>query len=262
MLPPGHMLPMKAPKPPTQLRCAVTGKLARYRDPGSGYGYADLEAYKELKQRLQNERKGIMTGKRTKRQPNRAPSMSHTTQRANVDNDDVMHHALSGAADNMIADPCPATSSAADSASLAPAATDAAEAPGAVSGAAVVGTSIPVVPSASGNMSAHITEVAQTSAAVDLPMGSDSAQTSRPPMAAGATIAAPAMLPMQLSLQESLDRSHAGVSSAASAAAASSDPSRPSVFQALAGHPHSSTTLQQEGPTMTGSCSSSNVTAV
>ena len=258
MLPPGHMLPMKAPKPPTQLRCAVTGKLARYRDPGSGYGYADLEAYKELKQRLQNERKGIMTGKRTKRQPNRAPSMSHTTQRANVDNDDVMHHALSGAAEDMIADPCPATSSAADSASLAPAATDAAEAPGAVSGAAVIGTSIPVVLSASGNTSAHITEAAQMSAAVDLPMGSDSAQTSRPPMAADATIAAPAVLPVQASL----DRSHAGVSSAASAAAASSDPSRPSVFQAVAGHPHSSTTLQHEGPTMTGSCSRSNVTPV
>lgn len=84
MLPPPYMLPMKAPKPPAQLRCAITGKPACYRDPVSGYGYADLEAYKELKQRLQNEKRGIMTGKRTKRPANRAPSIPRDTQPANT----------------------------------------------------------------------------------------------------------------------------------------------------------------------------------
>ena len=66
MLPPPHMLPQKAPKLAAPLRCAITGKPAKYRDPASGYGYADLEAYKELKQRMQSERRGL-TGKRTKR---------------------------------------------------------------------------------------------------------------------------------------------------------------------------------------------------
>lgn len=74
MLPPPYMLPQKAPKPPAPLRCAVTGRPAKYRDPSSGYGYADLEAYKELKQRLQSERRGL-TGKRTKRQSSKLPSM-------------------------------------------------------------------------------------------------------------------------------------------------------------------------------------------
>lgn len=67
MLPPPHMLPQKAPKPAAPLRCAITGKPAKYRDPAGGYGYADLEAYKELQQRMQSERRGH-TGKRTKRQ--------------------------------------------------------------------------------------------------------------------------------------------------------------------------------------------------
>lgn len=74
MLPPPYMLPQKAAKPPAQLRCAVTGRPAKYRDPISGYGYVDLEAYKELKQRLQSERRGL-TGKRTKRQSTKLPSM-------------------------------------------------------------------------------------------------------------------------------------------------------------------------------------------
>lgn len=72
MLPPPYMLPQKAPKPPAQLRCAVTGRPAKYRDPSSGYGYADLDAYKELKQRLQSERRGL-TGRRTKRQSSKLP---------------------------------------------------------------------------------------------------------------------------------------------------------------------------------------------
>ena len=79
MLPPPHMLPAKAPKPITPLRCAVTGKPAKYRDPVSGYGYADLAAYKELKQRSQSERRGP-TGKRTKRQSSKSlglPQGSH-----------------------------------------------------------------------------------------------------------------------------------------------------------------------------------------
>lgn len=67
MLPPPYMLPQKAPKPAAPLRCAITGKPAKYRDPSGGYGYADLEAYKELKQHMQSERRGH-TGKRTKRQ--------------------------------------------------------------------------------------------------------------------------------------------------------------------------------------------------
>ena len=96
MLPPPHMLPMKAPKPPAQLRCAITGKPARYRDPVSGYGYADSEAYKELKQRLQNEKRGIMTGKRTKRQAIRAPSVPGSGQQALSDTD-AIHHTGSGA---------------------------------------------------------------------------------------------------------------------------------------------------------------------
>ena len=112
MLPPPHMLPMKAPKPPVQLCCAITGKAARYRDPVSGYGYADLEAYKELKQRLQNEKRGIMTGKRTKRQAIRAFSVPRSAQQAMSDNDAV-HHTGSGAVQDSGADTLPETASAA-----------------------------------------------------------------------------------------------------------------------------------------------------
>ena len=112
MLPPPHMLPMKAPKPPAPLRCAITGNPARYRDPVSGYGYADLEAYKELKQRLQNEKRGIMTGKRTKRQAIRAPSLPHSAQQAMSDSD-AIHHAGSGAVQDRGADTLPETARAA-----------------------------------------------------------------------------------------------------------------------------------------------------
>ena len=112
MLPPPHMLPMKAPKPPAQLRCAITGKAARYRDPVSGYGYADLEAYKELKQRLQNEKRGIMTGKRTKRQAIRAPSVPRSVQQAMSDSD-AIHHTDSGAVQDSGADTLPEPASAA-----------------------------------------------------------------------------------------------------------------------------------------------------
>ncbi len=114
MLPPPHMLPMKAPKPPAQLRCAITGKPACYRDPVSGYGYADLEAYKELKQRLQNEKRGIMTGKRTKRQV-RAPSVACCAQQAMSDSD-AIHHTDSGAVQDSGADALPETASAASEA--------------------------------------------------------------------------------------------------------------------------------------------------
>lgn len=106
MLPPPHMLPMKAPKPPAHLRCAITGKAARYRDPVSGYGYADLEAYKELKQRLQNEKRGIMTGKRTKRQAIRAPSVPRSAQQA-VSDSDAIDHTGSGAVQDSGADTLP-----------------------------------------------------------------------------------------------------------------------------------------------------------
>ncbi|KAL0029592.1 hypothetical protein WJX79_006796 [Trebouxia sp. C0005] len=45
MLPPLYMLPMKAPKPPAQLRCAITGRPACYRDPGAAASAAaDLTA--------------------------------------------------------------------------------------------------------------------------------------------------------------------------------------------------------------------------
>ena len=67
MLPPPHMLPAKAPKPVTRSRCVITGKPALYRDPVSGHAYADLAAYKELKQRWESERRG-KTRRRTKRQ--------------------------------------------------------------------------------------------------------------------------------------------------------------------------------------------------
>ena len=86
MLPPPYMLPSKAPKPITPLRCAVTGKPAKYRDPVSGYGYADLEAYKELKQRLQSERRGL-TGKRTKRQSSKLASTIQSTQQLEAGSD-------------------------------------------------------------------------------------------------------------------------------------------------------------------------------
>ena len=84
MLPPPYMLPSTAPKPTTPLRCAVTGKPAKYRDPVSGYGYADLEAYKELKQRLQSERRGL-TGKRTKRQSTKPASLPQSSQQLGAD---------------------------------------------------------------------------------------------------------------------------------------------------------------------------------
>lgn len=39
-----------APEPPPPARCAVTGALARYRDPVSGAPYADLQAFRLLRQ--------------------------------------------------------------------------------------------------------------------------------------------------------------------------------------------------------------------
>lgn len=84
MLPPPHMLPQKAPKPVAPLRCAVTGRPAKYRDPASGYGYADLEAYRELKQHMQSEQRGL-TGKRTKRQSSgKLPSMHQQDTESNT----------------------------------------------------------------------------------------------------------------------------------------------------------------------------------
>lgn len=77
MLPPSHMLPSKAPKPAPNLMCIITGRPAKYRDPISGHGYADLAAYKELKERWNNDRRG-KTGKRTKRQ--RSSGILQTTQ--------------------------------------------------------------------------------------------------------------------------------------------------------------------------------------
>ena len=86
MLPPPHMLPQKAPKLAAPLRCAITGKPAKYRDPASGYGYADLEAYKELKQRMQSERRGL-TGKRTKRQSSKGLGMSPRLHQQDTETD-------------------------------------------------------------------------------------------------------------------------------------------------------------------------------
>ena len=77
MLPPPYMLPSKAPNPVAPLTCVITGKPARYRDPASGHGYADLAAYKQLRERWNSERRG-KTGKRTKRQ--RSSSNLQTTQ--------------------------------------------------------------------------------------------------------------------------------------------------------------------------------------
>lgn len=86
MLPPPYMLPQKAPKPAAPLRCAVTGKPAKYRDPSGGYGYADMEAYKELKQRMQSERRGH-TGKRTKRQSSKGLNTLPPMHQQDADSD-------------------------------------------------------------------------------------------------------------------------------------------------------------------------------
>ena len=86
MLPPPHMLPQKAPKLVAPLRCAITGKPARYRDPASGYGYADLEAYKELKLRMQSERRGL-TGKRTKRPSSKGLGTSPRMHQQDIESD-------------------------------------------------------------------------------------------------------------------------------------------------------------------------------
>ena len=86
MLPPPHMLPQKAPKLVAPLRCAITGKPAKYRDPASGYGYADLEAYKELKLRMQSERRGL-TGKRTKRPSSKGLGMSPRMHQQDTESD-------------------------------------------------------------------------------------------------------------------------------------------------------------------------------
>ena len=102
MLPPPHMLPQKAPKLAAPLRCAITGKPAKYRDPASGYGYADLEAYKELKQRMQSERRGL-TGKRTKRQSSKGLGMSAHMHRQDTGSDVAQH--VTGAAQDPAAVP-------------------------------------------------------------------------------------------------------------------------------------------------------------
>ncbi|DBA91575.1 TPA: hypothetical protein ACH3X1_003189 [Trebouxia sp. C0004] len=157
MPPPPHMLPMKAPKPPAQLRCAITGKAARYRDPVSGYGYADLGAYKELKQRLQNEKRGLMTGKRTKRQAIRAPSVPRSAQEAMSDSDAV-HHTGSGAVQDNGADslPEPASTAPEAAAGMPTANTIAAQASVPASGATAAATSeTQALPSTATDVAGH-----------------------------------------------------------------------------------------------------------
>lgn len=55
MQPPPYLQPQKAPPPPAQPACAVSGKPARYRDPATGLAYADLAAYREIKARTQGK---------------------------------------------------------------------------------------------------------------------------------------------------------------------------------------------------------------
>lgn len=47
--PPLWLRRMRAPQPPPQPRCLVTGQAAQYRDPQSGQPYSSLAAFKRLK---------------------------------------------------------------------------------------------------------------------------------------------------------------------------------------------------------------------
>ena len=66
--------------------CQSPAGLPNTGTPSSGYGYADLEAYKELKQRLQSDRRGL-TGKRTKRQSSKGLGMPPRMHRQDTDSD-------------------------------------------------------------------------------------------------------------------------------------------------------------------------------
>ncbi|KAL9181298.1 hypothetical protein ACHAXT_010103 [Thalassiosira profunda] len=55
-----------------QEKCAITGKVARYRDPKTKLGYYDVDAYKELKRRIESGEMVIPKAK-TKAKPKPAP---------------------------------------------------------------------------------------------------------------------------------------------------------------------------------------------
>lgn len=48
---PAFLQPQRAPMPAQAPVCIITGRPAKYRDPGTGFPYADINAYKELKRR-------------------------------------------------------------------------------------------------------------------------------------------------------------------------------------------------------------------
>lgn len=50
---PEYLRPQKAPPVPKKALCAITGEPAKYRDPSTGLGYVDMNAYKELQRRKQ-----------------------------------------------------------------------------------------------------------------------------------------------------------------------------------------------------------------
>ena len=52
---PPYLQPQKAPQPLPRAVCVITGEPAKYRDPVTGLAYANLEAYKELQARRQQQ---------------------------------------------------------------------------------------------------------------------------------------------------------------------------------------------------------------
>eukprot|EP00878_Enallax_costatus_P006378 GHUV01006689.1.p1 GENE.GHUV01006689.1~~GHUV01006689.1.p1 ORF type:complete len:528 (+),score=242.14 GHUV01006689.1:123-1706(+) len=52
MRPPKWLQPQRARPPPGKPLCAITGVVARYRDPMTGYPYATVAAFRELRRRL------------------------------------------------------------------------------------------------------------------------------------------------------------------------------------------------------------------
>jgi len=50
---PANLLPQTAPPPAQRAMCVITGQSAKFRDPQTGLGYANLAAYQELQRRKQ-----------------------------------------------------------------------------------------------------------------------------------------------------------------------------------------------------------------
>jgi YL1 nuclear protein/YL1 nuclear protein C-terminal domain len=48
---PAYLIPKPSPVEPDATICAITGQNARYKDPLTGYGYHDMEAFRELRKR-------------------------------------------------------------------------------------------------------------------------------------------------------------------------------------------------------------------